>query len=79
MERLNRQRANLADQRTQLEAEIQRASLSAKASRPELEKLQKLEVCYMIIAHGVCCRSPDCIIGGIEYTQERHRRRSEEV
>lgn len=79
MERLNRQRANLAEQRAQLEAEIQRASLSAKASRPELEKLQKLEVRYMIITHGVFCRLPDFIIGGIEYTQERHRRRSEEI
>jgi prefoldin subunit 5 len=56
VERLNRQRADLAEQRTQLEAEIQRASLSAKASKPELEKLQKLEVNHMLLASDMFWR-----------------------
>jgi hypothetical protein len=56
VERLNRQRASLAEQRSQLEAEIQRLSASAKLSRPEQEKLQKLEVWYLWFGEVSFCR-----------------------
>ena len=44
VERLNQQRAKLAEQRQQLETEIQRLSQAAKSDRPEQERLNKLEV-----------------------------------
>lgn len=44
VQRLDQQRIALDEQRTQLEAEIQRLSQAAKASKPEQEKLAKLEV-----------------------------------
>lgn len=44
VQRLEQQRIALDEQRTQLEAEIQRLSQAAKAGKPEQEKLAKLEV-----------------------------------
>ncbi|KAJ9118232.1 hypothetical protein QFC22_004139 [Naganishia vaughanmartiniae] len=43
VERLNQQRAKLAEQRQRLETEIQTLSQSAKSDKPEQERLNKLE------------------------------------
>lgn len=45
VERLNQQRAKLAEQRQRLEADIQSLSQAAKSDKPEQERLNKAEVC----------------------------------